>query len=242
MPARGSLLAQLSEPTDRYTCERCEEEQLLWRGEVPDPPVCPCCAAAAEAAVPAIVGVPPRFAGALERVRAGRPAAPPNVRRWPGGATPLLLWGPTGTGKSTLAVALLQRAAAAGRRCAYVTAARLLHELGEEYSGRREGVLRRYIAAEVLVLDDLGAEPVRSDTGSALNLLVDERWARERTTVYVSNLPLVRPRRAGKALDLPSLEDYDPRLVSRITSGVVVHLGGRDHRHHQRSLPEDTPS
>jgi DNA replication protein DnaC len=144
----------------------------------------------------------------------------------------LLLHGPTGDGKSTLAAALLTLLVAQGHRPAFVTAAGLMLELGEEYDGRRSGVLRGYIDAGALVVDDLGNEPIRRDTAPALGALADERWSRERPTVWTTNLPITRPKTPkGRTIDTaPSLEDYDARLVSRILSGLVVKLGDEDLR------------
>lgn len=242
-----SRLAELAELADRdaarrYICTACHEGHLVWGADPPDPPICPDCTAMAgrPAASPrpeAMEGVPSHFVGAMGQLRATKDRPPDAAWRWAGRPATLLLWGPTGTGKSTLAVALLERLAGIGARCAYVTTGRLMQELGEEYSGRRSGVLRRYIGADVLAVDELGTEPMRSDTAPALNLLVDERWSRDRPTIYITNLPPVRPRKNGRVVDVPSLEDYDPRLVSRLVSGRVVHVAGVDRRLARREEP-----
>jgi hypothetical protein len=99
------------------------------------------------------------------------------------------LLGPAGAGKTSLGVALLREAFAAGRRCVFASAA----DLGRARSGHPLGqgeapAVAAALAADVLLVDELGIEaPHYSAT---LAEVIYERHAARRETLVTSGLGL----------------------------------------------------
>lgn len=137
----------------------------------------------------------------------------------------LLMLGPVGTGKSHQAYGAL-RAIVIGtaRRRVRPTWRVTTHPSfnAEMRPQRDDEHLRKfdeYLAADLLVLDDLGAGLTTDWTGDTLYRVVDGRWANRRPTIATSNL-------------LPDVlrETVGDRIASRLAHGVVVALTGSDRR------------
>lgn len=145
-----------------------------------------------------------------------------DVAGWASGDGPrpnLVLFGPTGTGKSHAAVA----------------AARLRFDLGDEVAfwpvvelldGLRPGsdldIWDRVVYdTDCLVLDDLGASRATEWTDERLYALVNRRWLDERPTVVTTNLD---PDALAPAIG--------ERMFSRIvgSGALVLGVGGPDRR------------
>jgi len=215
-------------------CERCEKYVCKCGVDVDGAMQCRECSAAewaAEAIKPTVASIPPRFSWAvnatrelLER-RVKGPAtlvirglsAPPT--------TNLLFTGPTGSGKTSLAVAMLcawVRAEPTPRRGAlfaeasWLSRARARHKLGQ---GEAE-LVEQCFAAPLLLLDDLGQE--REDRDGCITDVVYKRSALDLPTWVTCGL-------AGG--DLATFADhlsrrYDGGFVRRILeSGKRVELG-----------------
>src|SRR5271170_4966223 len=124
------------------------------------------------------------------------------VRDYPGAAEKgLLLMGPSGVGKTHLAVAALKdliRRGHAGLFCDY---RELLKEIQASYNPASEstemGILEPVRTAEVLVMDDLGASKpsdwVLDIIGLVLNARYNERRVTILTTNYFDEVPNVEP-------------------------------------------------
>lgn len=109
-----------------------------------------------------------------------------------GGDGALVLLGPVGVGKTAAAAALLRELIGGGKRVRYVTAAGLLDAIratwGRLAQQREDQVLAPYLAADVLVLDDVGASRGVENDAWRLAGLLGERYDQLRPTVVVSNL------------------------------------------------------
>ena len=70
--------------------------------------------------------------------------------------------------------------------------------------------MERYLAADVLILDDLGAERLTEWAAERLYMLIGQRHDEERTTVFTSNL---------------SLEDVAAKLGERTTWRILEMCG-----------------
>jgi len=112
------------------------------------------------------------------------------LSRWVEDGTPILVTGPTGSGKSWLACALAQYACRRGHSALYLRTPRLAEELRILHGN---GGFSRWLAmvarTDVLVLDDWGLAALDGQTRSDLMEVIDDR-AGARSTIVTSQLPV----------------------------------------------------
>ncbi|MGE3275593.1 MAG: ATP-binding protein [Vicinamibacterales bacterium] len=144
----------------------------------------------------------------------------------------LLLFGPNGVGKTHLAVGILKAVVRAkGARAHFFETRELLRLVRDTYNRSVEEtemeVLGPVLEADVLVLDDLGAERTSEWVQETLGLVVNTRYNARRPTIFTSNLT-------------DSADNTDPRsfifqLGARTRSRLMemcdwVEMGGVDMR------------
>lgn len=181
------------------------------------------------------------------------------VEEYPLEKSGMLLTGPCGTGKTHLAAAILKGLILKkGARCLFRGYSALLKQIQATYSKQvvadeetgvvltEYSILQDVIQADVLVLDDLGAEKSSEWTLSMLYHVINERYNDCRTTIITSNLPWEAPsspletRRRNQAQDdareamkAPTLRTrISERTYSRITEmcPIKLELQGVDYR------------
>lgn len=105
----------------------------------------------------------------------------------------LLFYGDHGVGKTHLAVALMKEAIRRkGARAVFFETRELLKMVRDTYNNQVEAteldVLRPVLEAELLVLDDIGAEKKSPWVEETLGLIVNTRYSERRVTIFTTNL------------------------------------------------------
>lgn len=140
------------------------------------------------------------------------------VKHYETGAGPLILCGGTGAGKTYTAAAVInERIREDTTDIILVTAERLLASL----KPGGEGDIEALIDAELLVIDDLGADPPTEWATGRLLAIIDGRWQNGQETIITTNLT---PGQLG--------EHVGTRTWSRLTDQcALILLPGIDRRH-----------
>jgi DNA replication protein DnaC len=148
----------------------------------------------------------------------------------------LLLTGPPGTGKTHLAVAVLAGAVRRfGARGRFVDFTSLIHQIQATFdpgsADSKSRILDPIVGADLLVLDELGAQKPTAWVQNVLYLIINTRYTERRPTIFTTNyrVPTERPARpvaAAPPIDRAARaerEDFtllehrtSPQLVSRL--------------------------
>lgn len=138
----------------------------------------------------------------------------------------VIIWGPTGTGKTYLTECVASKLIEQNRIVLYTTAFNLNNALLNyhiSFDPKRNEIIEPYLSCEALIIDDLGSEPmIRNVTKEYLYLIINERLLNHLPTIITTNLTPV---------DI--LNTYDERIYSRLMSkktSVSISLDGEDLR------------
>lgn len=134
------------------------------------------------------------------------------------GGTSLILCGNTGTGKTHLALSVLkyaiQQRSMTGK---YIRTSKMIDEVKETYNKssveRKSEVIERFVAPELLVLDEIGVQHGTDTEKMILFEILNERYENVKSTIVIGNL------------DLPGLTEYmGERVIDRMkeNGGMVI--------------------
>lgn len=144
--------------------------------------------------------------------------------------TGLIFIGPPGVGKTHLAVAVLKDLIARYRiRGLFVDFTSLIHQIQSTFdpgsAASKHDLLDPVVEAELLVLDELGAQKPSPWVNEILYLVMNSRYTRRLPTLFTTNYRLDPPTKAtGADLDrAPVPGDYSS-LASRITPNLLSRL------------------
>ena len=141
----------------------------------------------------------------------------------------LLLVGPVGVGKTHLAQAIGHAACLQGKSVLFEKTTRLLADLGAGHlDGTWERRLRRYLAPDLVILDDFGLRAFTERQGEDLYEFISER-VRRGSTIVTSN----RPPAEWYAL-FPNPVLAEGALDRLINAAHHVTLEGKSYRPRQR--------
>jgi DNA replication protein DnaC len=152
------------------------------------------------------------------------------VRDYPGAAEKgLLLMGPSGVGKTHLAVAALKDLLRRGHQGVFCDYRELLKEIQASYNPQSESTEMKILDpirnAEILVLDDLGASKpsawVLDIIGLVLNARYSERGVTILTTNYFDELPSAEPAPRlpnGQRVNVVREDSLSDRIGARMRS------------------------
>lgn len=141
------------------------------------------------------------------------------------GINPLFIGNP-GTGKTFLVRALAHKACLATKRVVFASAPKMLNELhGAEIHGRLERVLRKYVSADLLAIDDFACLEMDATQANLAFQVISERYDYRRSTAITTNRPFKEwPKVFPDALNAQVIAE---RLTERCETFVLNGKGFR---------------
>ena len=188
------------------------------------------------------------FGGAHRSLATARLTAGRFVEEYPMEKIGLLLIGPVGTGKTHLAVGIVQELVRSkGVGCRFCDYRELLKEIQNSYNPSVQTteleILRPIFDTEVLVLDELGAVKSTEWVWDTVSHILNSRYNDKKTTIITTNFPNLAPgeiqartsSHAEAARNAARAETLGDRITERMRSRLlemcrVVQLDGVDFR------------
>jgi DNA replication protein DnaC len=148
----------------------------------------------------------------------------------------LVLFGPSGVGKTHLAIAIAYRAIQNGGTALFREANQLIEELSEATRrDRLREAMEPYVHTDVLVVDELGYLTYPQDAANVLFQVVSQRYLHRRAMVFTTNKPL--DKWASVLHDKDLAEAITDRVLER---GRLIELHGASYRtRHLTTKPDD---
>ena len=133
--------------------------------------------------------------------------------------------GPSGTGKTHIALGLGLAACQKGLKVRFTTAAALVHELVEAVDDRRLQRLQKTLASQdLLIIDELGFVPLSKTGAELLFEIISQRYERG-SIIITSNLPF------GEWTEVFGSERLTGAILDRLTHHVhILEMNGESFR------------
>jgi DNA replication protein DnaC len=169
------------------------------------------------------------------------------AEQYPLDLTGQLLIGPSGVGKTHLAVATLKRIAGKGFRCLFCDYRELLKQIQNSYNSSVQitelDLLRPVFETEVVVLDDIGAVKPSEWVWDTVSIILNTRYNDKRTTLITSNFldsPGASAEGVSGARRAAREETLGDRIGERMRSRLFemcrcIRVDGKDYRQRFRS-------
>ena len=153
----------------------------------------------------------------------------------------LLFSGPSGTGKTHLAVSVVKTFLKKGIRCLFVDFHDLLAEIRSSYDELSQTselqILRPVLTSEVLVLDDLGSQRMTEWMQDTVFHIVNLRYQQKKTLITTTNLA-IEPAKVTPQESLRERLGY--KVISRLYEMCTfIELDGPDYRKEIRKVSVD---
>jgi DNA replication protein DnaC len=153
------------------------------------------------------------------------------VREYPGSSEKgLLFMGPSGIGKTHLAVAALKELIHRGHAGLFCDYRELLKEIQASYNPASEStemkILEPIRTVEILVLDDLGASKPSDWVRDIVGIVLNARYNENRTTIITTNY-LDSPATEGEAARLPSGKLIPPAREDSLEQRIGTRMRSR---------------
>jgi DNA replication protein DnaC len=153
------------------------------------------------------------------------------VREYPGSSEKgLLFMGPSGVGKTHLAVAALKELIHRGHAGLFCDYRELLKEIQASYNPASEStemkILEPVRTAEILVLDDLGASKPSDWVRDIVGIVLNARYNENRTTIITTNY-LDNPSSEGEAARLPGGKLIPPTREDSLAQRIGSRMRSR---------------
>lgn len=130
--------------------------------------------------------------------------------------------GPTGTGKTYCSKVIAQDLQTKGYNVHFTSTYSLVKRLNDSHYGQDHAAPTDFFDSDLLIIDDLGAEPTVKNSDEFLYTVINERYANNRPFIITTNLSTEQ-----------LLSRYDERLFGRIfdqTRTAVITFAGKDLR------------
>jgi DNA replication protein DnaC len=142
----------------------------------------------------------------------------------------LLLMGPSGVGKTHLAVAALKELIQRGHAGLFCDYRELLKEIQASYNPASEstemGILEPIRTVEILVLDDLGASKPSDWVRDIVGIVLNARYNEKRTTIITTNY-VDNPAAEGEVARLPNGKLVSPVREDSLEQRIGTRMRSR---------------
>ncbi|MCR4283052.1 MAG: hypothetical protein NUV72_08515 [Bauldia sp.] len=175
--------------------------------------------------------VPRKYQGVLRSTELDR-----KLAGWTGDPWCVTFVGKAGRGKTWQAVRLLaavfesdpRRFTWSKYRSFFVDWSTAIEQIKREFGTDERGVTFDELChAEILLIDDFGAERETAFSMDQASLILRARYNEQRPTILTTNFPSLEPVAAA-----------EPRIASRLAEGIVLSIEGRDRRLPASPRPE----